>query len=96
MKEIVDYLIQEKNQTAVVAKVLAKNLVKYDDIKEGFIWWLKTREYSEKPVVNGYNAVSIHEMQPDLDAAGVYQFLVTLRDEPEKAKEYIKSNFARK
>lgn len=96
MDEIIKYFTEEKKETIVVARVLEKNLTKYDDIKDGFLDWLKLRKYSDAPVISGYNAILIHEMQPDLDAAGVYQFLVTLRDNPAKAEEYINNNFSRK
>lgn len=96
MNEIIRYLTEEKQETPVVARILEKTLVKYDDIKEGFLKWLCTREYTDSPVVGGYSAINIHELQPEMDAAGVYQFLVTLRDNPEKAQEYLKSNFAKK
>lgn len=96
MNEIIKYLIEEKQESPVVARVLEKSLVKYDDIKEGFLKWLSGREYTDQPVVGGYSAKDIHELQPTMDAAGVYQFLVTLRDNPEKAKEYLNNNFARK
>lgn len=96
MDRIIQYLVGEKHETEVVAKILAKTLKKYEDIQNGFLNWLDTREYSDMPVISGYSAKKIHDMQPDLDAAGVYQFMVTLRDNPQKAEEYIKSNFARK
>lgn len=96
MDAIFDYFVTQKNETLVVAKILAKTIEKYDDIKEGFMSWLNTGEYSIIPEVDGYNAVKIHEMQPHLDASGVYQFLVTLRDNPQKAQEYIDNNFSRK
>lgn len=96
MDPIIEYFVAEKKETLVVAKILAKTLEKYGDIKDGFINWLNTREYSEIPEVGGYSAVKIHEMQPELDASGVYQFLVTLRDNPQKAQEYMGNNFSRK
>ena len=96
MDTIIEYFVVEKKETLVVAKVLARTIEKYEDIKSGFLDWLITREYSLTPEVGGYNAVKIHEMQPFLDAAGVYQFLVTLRDNPEKAQQYIDNNFPRK
>ncbi len=98
MEKILNYFIQEKHLTKVVAKVLAKPLTKYEDIKEEFIYWIENRNYKvDVPLeIEGYNALMIQELAPHLDAAGVYNFMVTLRDDPEKAKGYIKNGFPRK
>lgn len=72
MDEIIKYFTEEKNETLVVARILEKSLVKYDDIRDSFLDWLSTRMYSDKPVVGGYNAIKIHELNSELDAAGVY------------------------
>ena len=96
MERIRKYFIDEKKETPVVANLLAKKLTKYEDVKEEFIKWLETREYSDKEIVPGYSALKIHNMQPSLDPSGVYGFFVTLRDNPDKAEEYIRNNFARK
>lgn len=96
MDEIIRYFVEEKKETPVVARILEKPLIKYDDIKDAFLDWLITRNYSNAPVVGEYNPQKIHELNPELDASGVYQFLVTLRDNPNKAEEYIKNNFSKK
>ncbi len=96
MERIRKYFIEERKETPVVANVLTKKLSKYDDIMNGFIKWLESREYSDEELVPGYSALKIHQMQPEMDASGVYNFMVTLRDNPDKAEEYIKNNFARK
>lgn len=46
--------------------------------------------------IEGYTAKKIHEIAPKLDASGVYQFMITLCENPQKAKEYIKKGFPRK
>ena len=96
MDDIIKYFTEEKKETPVVARILEKTLVKYDDIKEAFLEWLNTRIYSDTPVVGEFNPQKIHELNPELDASGVYQFLVTLRDNPEKAEEYLRNNFSTK
>ena len=96
MERIIKYFTEEKKETPVVAKILAKTLMKYEDIKDGFLRWLDSREYTDEEIIPGYSALRIHQMQPELDAAGVYQFMVTLRDNPQKAEEYIRNNFAQK
>ena len=96
MDEIIKYFTNEKKETPVVARILEKPLVKYDDIRDAFLDWLTTREYVDTPVVGEYNPQKIHELNPELDASGVYQFLVTLRDNTDKAEEYINNNFSKK
>ena len=98
MEEIIRYFIEEKGVTEAVAKVLARPLTKYEDIREEFLYWLRHRTYDkEAPLsVQGYTAEQIHEIAPFLDAAGVYNFMVTLREDPEKAQGYIQNGFPRK
>lgn len=98
MSKITTYFIQKKKMTPAVAMVLAKSLEKYDDIKNEFIYWIDNNcFYSDNVIsVNGYTAKDIHEMAPHLDGAGVYNFMVTLRDKPEKAQEYIDNGFPTK
>ena len=84
--------------TPAVAMVLAQSLEKYDDIKNEFINWINNDSFDGNNVisVNGYTAKDIHEMAPHLDGAGVYNFMVTLRDKPERAQEYIDNGFPTK
>ena len=98
MDLIIKYFITEKHVTEVVAKVLAKPLLKYDDINKEFIYWLENRNYDcPNPTnINGYTAASVAKIAPHLDVAGVYGFLVTLRDNPIKAQEYFDNGFPRK
>jgi len=98
MDLIIKYFIEEKSVTEVVAKILAKPLLKYDDIKEEFLYWLENRNYDcPNPInISGYTAASVARIAPHLDSAGIYNFMVTLRDNPVKAKEYINNGFPRK
>lgn len=96
MDKMMEYFVKEKGETEIVARMLAKKLNKYEDIRESFLNWIDTRNYDERIQILGYSAKSIHELQPQMDASGVYQFLVTLRDNPENAEKYIKSNFSTK
>lgn len=93
-----DYFINEKGTTKPVAKVLTKSLTKYPDIQAEFVEWIAMRNYDfPSPLtIEGYTAKQIHEIEPSLDAAGVYNFMVTLRDDPEKARDYIKRGFPTK
>lgn len=98
MERIVKYFIEEKAVTEVVAKVLSKPLLKYEDIRDEFIYWLDYRNYDapNTVLINGYSASDVHRIAPFLDAAGIYNFMVTLREDPLKAKEYIDKGFPRK
>ena len=98
MEKIIEYFVKEKNTTEVVAKVLAKSLLKYPDIKNEFLYWIDHRNFDvpNSVVIDGYSAKRIREIEPSLDVAGIYNFMVTLRDNPEKAKEYIEQGFPKK
>ena len=98
MSIIMDYLLNEKQMTEAVAKRMEKKISKYDDICNEFMYWLEHRLFkTDQPlVVEGYNAQDIQKLAPFMDVLGIYNFMVTLRDDPEKAKEYIDSGFKRK
>ncbi|WP_405347601.1 hypothetical protein [Ruminococcus sp.] len=98
MQRIIDYLMTERTLTPVIAQRLSKKLSKYDDIKEAFLQWLDNRDFStaNTPEINGYTPVKIHDLAPFLDGAGVYGFMVTLRDNPEEAIKTIQNGFPRK
>ena len=98
MNSIMSYFIEEMHTTEAVAGVLTKTLVKYKDIQDEFLYWLENRNFDapDALVINGYSAKRIKEIQPSLDGSGVYNFMVTLRDSPEKAEAYIKNGFPRK
>lgn len=98
MDKIIQYYIEEKQVTEVVAKVLAKSISKYADIRKEFEYWIDNRNYDAPNaiIINGYTANRIHDAAPFLDASGVYSFMVTLRDDPQKAQEYLSNGFPRK
>ena len=98
MDRITEYFVNEKGTTEVVAKVLRKSLVKYPDIETEFCYWLDNRSFDIPNAleIEGYTAKQISEIAPFIDASGVYQFMVTLRDNPKKAHDYIKNGFPTK
>lgn len=98
MEKIIQYFIQEKEVTEVVAKILSKTLSQYSDIKNEFEYWIDHRDFNAPNAleIDGFTAKKIHDLAPFLDAAGVYNFMVTLRDDPIKAQEYLKTGFPRK
>ena len=93
--EIEKYLIDEKKvESEVVRKLLTEKVTKYDDIRDEFLKWLEVRNYDDMPLeVGGYTAKSVYKMAPMLDGIGVFNFLVTLRDDPEEAQRIIGEGF---
>ena len=98
MECILDYLENTKKLPKPVAQVLGKTLCKYTDIAREFAQWINTKEYPSQNAlsVHGYTAKAVHEKAPFLDEVGVYSFLVTARDNPQKAERYFSSGFPRK
>ncbi len=95
-KKIHKYLKEEKQVTSeTVERMLTKTVTKYDDIKDEFEEWLDKRTYKQwgGVKVQGWSAQKIAEKAPFLDGIGVFNFLVTLRDEPEKGLEIIEKGF---
>jgi len=89
------YLVNEKKVTGGLLFHVVDKIEKYQDVYDEFCYWLEKRNYDkENPlIVEGYTAKQIYELNPKLDGIGVYNFLITLREKPELAKEYIKSGF---
>ena len=98
MNIIKEYLLNDKQMTAIVAERTEKKVSKYEDIRKEFEFWIETKTYkADNPiVVGGYTAQDIFHLAPFMDGLGVFNFMVTLRDEPAKAKEYIEGGFKRK
>jgi len=98
MSIIKDYLLGEKQMTEVVAARTVAKVSKYEDIRTEFEIWIKNKEYnSDNPlVVGGYTAQDIYSLAPFMDGLGVFNFMVTLREDPAKAKEHIVGGFKRK
>ena len=98
MSIIKEYLLNEKQMTEVVAVRTEQKVSKYDDIRIEFERWIKNRTYNtDNPlVVNGYTAQDICQHAPFMDGLGVFTFMVSMRDDPEKAKQYMDEGFKRK
>lgn len=96
--KIDNYLREEKQiDSELVREMLIKKITKHDDILQEFMQWLEARNYEHAQVViDGYNAQKIYELAPQLDGIGVYNFLVTLRDEPQEAQAIIDEGFIAK
>ncbi len=97
MDRIMTYLIETLNQSERTAKRNSAKLSKYDDIKSEFETWIDTQEYPVKGIeIEGYNAAKISELAPFMNGVGVYNFLVTFRDNPKLARQTIFDGFPRK
>ena len=90
--------MREKQMTEFAAAVAEKKISKYEDILKEFELWIEHRNYNtENPLVVGeYTAQDIYNLAPFLDGIGVFNFMVTLREDPVKAKAYIDGGFKRK
>jgi hypothetical protein len=93
-----DYLLKEKKMTEMAAKHADEKISRYEDIRLEFEVWIQNGEYkTENPLtIENYSAMDIFKLAPFLDGLGVFNFMVTLREVPERAKKYIDSGFARK
>ena len=98
MNTIKEYLLNEKKMTEVIAERTEKKVSKYEDIRQEFETWIENKAYNtDSPLtVGGYTAQDIYKLAPFMDGLGVFNFMVTLREEPAKAKEYIDGGFKRK
>ncbi|MCL2028641.1 MAG: hypothetical protein FWG79_09205 [Bacteroidales bacterium] len=98
MNTILNYLLNEKQMTEIVATKMEQKVSKYEDIRKEFEFWIENKVFNpENPLVVGdYTAQDIHNLAPFMDGLGVFNFMVTLRDDPAKAKEYIDGGFKRK
>ncbi len=98
MEPIKQYLLTEKKMTPAVIERMLLKFEKHQDIADEFVLWIQTKEYGvDDPItVEGYTANDIHRIAPFLDGVGVFNFMISLREQPEKAKTQIASGFPRK
>ncbi len=97
MDKIIAYLVDSLEQSERAAKRNATKLSKYADIKEEFEQWIETQTYPDEGIViEGYNAKKISELATFMNGVGVYNFLVTLRDNTEFALQSIREGFPRR
>jgi hypothetical protein len=82
MNDIEQYLTKARGMNEFFAKELTKKIEKHDDIVKLFVEFIKTGTYSGE-------AENLHEKLPHLQPEAIFEFLVGLRDEPEKYAKYI-------
>jgi len=97
MQQIIDFFKSSGLPEYAVQKNV-KSFERNPDIAAEFTEWLNTGKYKGKnPIkVEGYSAQDIVALADFLDGAGTFNFLITLRERPEKAKGYIKDGFKMK
>ena len=98
MEKILNYLINEKQQKPAVANKIASSFERHADIKIELEKWIDSKIFPQNGavVVEGCTAEMIYELAPFMDGVGVYNFLITLRERPEKGKRIIAEGFVRK
>ena len=98
MEKIKNYLVNIRNQKPDVAEKITAPLKEHEDIRAELESWIDTQEYpQDNPlVIEGYTAEAISKIAAFMDGVGVYNFMVTLRERPDKAKEIIAKGFPRK
>ena len=82
MSDIKKYLVEKRGMNEFFAEDLAKRIEKHDDIKNLFNEYIKTGEYTG-------DAKTMHNKLPHLESETVFEFLVGLREEPDKYTQYI-------
>ena len=82
MNEIKKYLVEKRGMNEFFAEDLTKKIEKHDDIKKLFNEFIRTGEYAG-------DAKTMHDKLPHLDPEAVFEFLVGLREEPDKYAQYI-------
>lgn len=94
MEQIKTYLESEGLSSGAVQRRLAE-FERNPDIAAEFEEWIQNGagEYVNGVVIEGYTAKQIKELAQFMNGIGVYNFLVTLRENPEVAKKYIAEGF---
>ncbi len=98
VETIIKYFKEDAKVNDEVAKILFKDLSKYDDILNEFTKYLNQKTYDLENAIeiNGYTAKKIHELNPSFEPTGVYTFMELLRTDPKRVEEIIKGGFKNK
>ena len=90
---ILDYFITEMKFTDKIAK---NNIIKFQrhpDIMDEFVDWIKNRTFPENAIsVEGYTAELLNETT-FLSVVGSYNYLISLREEPEESLKRLREGF---
>ena len=91
--KVLEYCTKELRVSPEEAERLFKKVSKYEDIYSEFLSWIDNRKYTNRIIVGDYSSEQIYKLAPSLSGIGIYNFMVTLRDNPELAREIIQSGF---
>ena len=84
------FLIEEKHLNPFEAEEFINLFLKHDDILKEFIGVIDGGVIPENGVESGeWTAKSLSKKLPHLETYQIYEFLVGLREEPEKYQKYI-------
>lgn len=88
------YLMEQLNLNEYRAKEEYKNLHRHADIEQEFANYILGKEEESYIKVEGYTAKDLHENYP-LSILGAYNYLISLREEPEEALQLLKEGLPR-
>lgn len=98
-EDVLNYLKEEENISEVVAELMLEKLLRYKDVFEEFCFYLKTNivpsEEDGAICVEGYTARKLVENYP-LKVLGSYTYLISLRDDKNRALEHLKKGLPNK
>lgn len=89
MNQIKDYLVKNCGMNEYFAMQLIAKMGKHADIMNEFVEYTRTHEYKDGVKSGEWTAKSLSKKLPHLEANTIFEFMVGLRDEPEKYEGYI-------
>lgn len=92
------YCMEELKCSQIKFERITEKIYRHEDIKSEFEHWINNRNYDAPNAVEieGYTAAKLYGIASFLDGIGIFNFMVTLREDPDKAKELIAAGFPRK
>ena len=94
MDILMHYLTETLNQKRMLAERNYKRISEFEDIRAELEACIQNHRIPDDGVtVEGYSAKEIRKLAPFLNDLGVYNFLISLRVDPEKAKKQIEEGF---
>lgn len=98
MEALKQHMVEVNGTKPAVADLILQKLGRHADILAELKACVAVGEFpaANAVAVEGYTAKDIAALAPHLNDVGVYAFLVTLRENPQKAKDIIARGFPRK
>lgn len=98
MEALKQHMVEVNGTKPAVADTILRKLGRHADILAELKAYVAGGTFPAENAVSveGYTAKDIAALAPHLNDAGVYAFLVTLREDPQKAKDIIARGFPRK